>query len=106
LAGKFAEALRAAASTSSGRHWRRRCAVTRRGCGALRRAWGESDCAIVATEPEFDGTYEIDLRCHVGEPDGSEQSIGPALTFALDRSPALRGQWGTTVEAFDDPPAI
>jgi hypothetical protein len=108
LAGKFAEALRAAGFDFE----RPSLAAALRGYEAwLRRPvrgleWGESDCAIVAMEPELDGTYEIDLRRHLGEPDGSEPSIGLALTFALDRSPALRAQWGTTVEAFDDPPAI
>jgi hypothetical protein len=58
--------------------------------------WGESDCAIVVMEPELDGTCEIDLRRHVGEPDGGEPSIGLILRFAPDRSPALCSQWGTS----------
>jgi hypothetical protein len=48
----------------------------------------------------------VDLRRHVGEPDGRRSQYRARSAFALDRSPALRGQWGTTVEAFDEPPAI
>jgi hypothetical protein len=108
LTAQFAEALRAAGFDFE----RPSLAAALRGYEAwLRRPvrgleWGESDCAIVAMEAELDGTYEIDFRRHVGEMDGSEPSIGLVLTFALDRSPSLRAQWGTTAEAFDDSPAI
>jgi hypothetical protein len=33
--------------------------------------WGESDVGIVVTEPKLDGSYEIDLRRHVGESGGA-----------------------------------
>jgi len=67
--------------------------------------WGESDCAIVMTEAVLaSGTYEIDLRRHVGEW-GSERSIELCLVFDVNRTSRLRGLWGTSVEAFDDAPA-
>jgi hypothetical protein len=68
--------------------------------------WGESDCGIVVMEPMLDGGYEIDLRRNVGEPDGSEPCIDLNLRFDAARTPGLRGLWGTTIEAFDEPPAV
>lgn len=68
--------------------------------------WGESDCAMVAMDAMLDGAYEIDLRRHVGEPDGSEPCIDLNLRFDAARTPGLRGILGTTIEAFDEPPAV
>jgi hypothetical protein len=69
---------------------------------------GESDCAIVAMEPLIaaGGAFAIELRRHVGEPDGGEPSIDLQLAFRPDWTPGIRGLWGTVVEAFDASPAL
>ena len=68
--------------------------------------WGESDCAIVVAEPMLDGTYDVDLRRNIGEPDGSEPCIDLNPRFHAARTPGLRGLWGEAMEAFDEPPAV
>ena len=68
--------------------------------------WGESDRAIVVMDPMLKGAYDIDLRRHVGEPDGSESCIDLNLTFDHARTPGLRGLWGTTIEAFEESSAV
>ena len=67
--------------------------------------WGETDCATVMTEPTLaNGTYEIALRRDLGDW-GHERSIDLNLVFDVDRTPGLRGLWGTNVQALDDVPA-
>jgi hypothetical protein len=68
--------------------------------------WGESDCAVAVMEPGFGGSYEIDLRRHVGEPDGGESVVGLVLRFFADQSPTLCSEQGTIAEGFDDPAAM
>jgi hypothetical protein len=70
--------------------------------------WGESDCAIVAVEPLLaaGGAFAIELRGHVGEPNGSEPAVDLQLVFLPDLTPGVRGLWGTVVEALDEPPAL
>jgi hypothetical protein len=67
--------------------------------------WGESDCGIAIMEPELGVGYRIDLLRYVGEPDGGERSVGLVLGFVPERSPTLCREWGTTTEAYDDPPS-
>jgi hypothetical protein len=96
LAGRFADALQAAGFDFE----RPSLATALRGYEEWLRKpvrgleWGESDCAIVVMEPTLvgnGGTYEIDLRRHVGEPDGGEPCIDLNLVFDIDRAPGLRG---------------
>jgi hypothetical protein len=70
---------------------------------------GHSDCTIVAMEPLLaaGGAFAIELRRHVGEPDGREPSIDLQLVCRPDLTPGIRGLWGTAVvEAFNEPPAF
>lgn len=67
--------------------------------------WGETDYAVVVMEPMLDNTYEIELRRQLGEL-GSDSSVGLNFVFGVDRTPGLRGQWGTISEALDEAPAV
>jgi hypothetical protein len=110
LAGRFADALQAAGFDFE----RPSLAAALRGYEEWLRKpvrgleWGESDCAIVAMEPLIaaGGAFGIELRRHVGEPDGGEPSIDLQLVFRPDWTPGIRGLWGTVVEALDEPPAL
>lgn len=67
--------------------------------------WGYSDWAVIFMDATPDGTYQIQLRRDVGEPD-RESIIGLNLTFDEARTPGLRDLPGAALEAVDDPPAI
>jgi hypothetical protein len=97
LARRFAEALKEARFDFE----RPSLAVALRGYEQWLRGpargfeWGETDCAIVAMEPEVvNGSYEIELRRHVGEILLDDESVGLVLRCDLERSRGLRGLWG------------
>jgi len=70
--------------------------------------WGETDRAIVIMEPLLGGggPHVIELRRHLGEPDGTESSIDLQLAHRQDRTPGIHRLPGRVVEALDEPPAL